>query len=260
MKYRIALFTMTFAAACGGEDQGIEFKPFAAPYCQDQRDDLNDGTVDSLENPYYEDGLLVSIDIVFGARSDIERFSYDANGNLVRKEYDTSIDGSIDRLELFTFDENGNEISYRLEGAERDTVIVRNRYYNAAGLLESTEFDFDADGSPERVITHTSDSDGHIVRDDVVVRTPGGSTGHSLYTYQDDLLVLEEHFDVPATFGSTIRHTYDERGFPLTTEIGTGDRELKLFEYAWDSRGRMTYSIDRVSVTVATTRNYDCLD
>ena len=102
----------------------------------------------------------------------IETYTHDANGNRTRTDFDDDADGRRDRIETYTHDASGNLTRTAFDDTG-DGRIERTQTYtlDAAGNRTETRFDDDNDGGIDRVAHHNVDS---VVRWDIDTDNDGG--------------------------------------------------------------------------------------
>ncbi len=128
------------------------------------KDYNGDGTADYIENFAYDDnGHLLNITSDF-YRSDgtvITNFattSYDAEGNLDRKSFDFGNDGTIDDIESYTYDDNGNVLSLYQGNNDGSINPLYTYTYDEKGNQLTESYD---DGGFFYTITFTYDDNGN---------------------------------------------------------------------------------------------------
>lgn len=84
---------------------------------------------------------------------DFPRALLDANGNIIRKELDRNGDGSVDYIETWDYDSNGNKIRYALDNIADDIHLTRTYEYDLNKNKTREEFDFNADGIADHIET-----------------------------------------------------------------------------------------------------------
>ncbi|RLC13753.1 MAG: hypothetical protein DRI57_15680 [Deltaproteobacteria bacterium] len=146
----------------------------------------------------------------------ISNYSYDAEGNLARAEYDRDGDHSPDQIEYHTFTREGNN------------------------AVEKVETDDDADGIPDRsrTETRTYDAGGNLTESE------SGSYVHT-YTYDDRGNLIKEKHEEDGTVYMLLSHTltYDGDGNIIKKETDRSDYGTEVFTYAYDADGNMTKEV-----------------
>lgn len=95
----------------------------------------------------------------------ISTWSYDADENLVRKEYDYDRNGMLDAIILYTNDSNGRQILYQEDdGADGSIDSTHSTAYDTQGRLLREEWDYDNNGQPNRIQAYTHDAQGNETR------------------------------------------------------------------------------------------------
>ena len=59
---------------------------------------------------------------------DIVTYTYDVNGNKIRREYDFDADGTVDRIYNYAYDANGNRTKYEYDSDGDGTLDVIRTY------------------------------------------------------------------------------------------------------------------------------------
>ncbi|MCB1688627.1 MAG: RHS repeat protein [Halioglobus sp.] len=178
---------------------------------------------------YTRDGSEIFRDVLPGEfrRSSLSTWTYDANDNLLRKEYDYDRDGTLDVILLYTNDADGKRILYEEDdGANGSIERTQSTAYDAEGRLLREEWDYDNDGKPDRTQTYTYDARGSQTRyeDD----TDGDGTPENVraanFEYDSDgnVIRLEADGDGDGVFDSVTIYTYDARGNRVRQEIDFG--------------------------------------
>jgi YD repeat-containing protein len=106
-------------------------------------------------------------------------------GSLSERTRDYDLDGVWDRVESWTFDLDGNELSYSLDDGA-SASMVRWYRYDAAGRLVSTLTDEHADGAVDRVVDLFRGPRGEVLHEHVDLDADGVPDTLLAYTYDDD--------------------------------------------------------------------------
>ncbi len=152
---------------------------------------------------------------------------------------------------VITRDENGREIS--IVGTQvgnalkRDTITTS---YHSSGQIESQHILY-TEGDTinhELLRTNTYDDNGSLLTKKVT--RADGSSAESIYSYNDDLLLISESADTnyDGEFNYTRTHVYNEAGLPILSESLTGlDGDVTSSSaYTYDTNGnRLTQTITR---------------
>jgi YD repeat-containing protein len=115
--------------------------------------------------------------------------SYDDAGRLVSRESDSSgpqgagPDGTPDQVERWTYDANGNMLSYTRDGTP---ARVTTWSYDPTGNVTSEILDTDEDGDPERAERWTYDGNGSAVRYERDDEGDGVANLTAVSKYDDD--------------------------------------------------------------------------
>ena len=133
-----------------------------------KRDYGADGEIDSVDDHIYDGDQRIRTEVDTsgdGEPDRIERFSYDDNGYLSVKGIDYSADDTIDHRYLYDYDDQGRKKKYEKD-LQNDRMIdyVQTWSYDGMRVVE-TSVDDDADGTVDEVTTHTYDGpEGRLSR------------------------------------------------------------------------------------------------
>jgi hypothetical protein len=159
----------------------------------------------------------------------------------IRFEYDNDNDGSIDKVNFYTYDSNGNEIKMEND-SDNDGFIdsVWFYTYNSDGNKIKGENDNDNDGFIDSVWFYTYDSDGNLIEEEY-----NGSSGLSwIYfnNYDSDGNMIKREFDGnnDGFIDYVEFYIYDSNGNLIKQETGVPGSIDEVYFYTYDSNGNLT--------------------
>ena len=208
----------------------------------------------------------------YGFNASITISSYDANGNLTRKETDNNGDGIAEEHETWAYESNGNLIRYEVFGSYIPMQTVANNVdriqtwtYDDNNLIKE-EIDYDLDGSIDWSRTTTYDDNGNRIKEEIdhdgdgindhislkEYFTEEGLTRIERYSYmsifpqnisiyEDSNLIQETSYNDDGTVIFTDTMTYDDSGHLILKEYNRdGDGSLELVEsWSYDDNANL---------------------
>jgi hypothetical protein len=94
-------------------------------------------------------------------------YQFDAEGKLIREEYDADGDGTPDGFEVYTYDTDGNLIRYELDYSAMYSAslynYIKNFTYDVDGNLIRSEIDFGNDGTADSTTTYAYDTHRNLI-------------------------------------------------------------------------------------------------
>lgn len=233
-----------------------------------------ESAVETSVTAFSADGALLHKLIDIGSDGTLDRetlYSLDAEGRVVRAEFDGDANGTVDQLTEFVHEPDGSRPlsetvddgvdgvadsrvtwDYSVDGRElqledgnADGVIdwTVTTYYAADGKRLRVELDQDADGTPERTDDFTYDGD-RLVQE--ATDGDGDGTPERVTTFSYD----EEHDhrlsgyvvvdSVPEDLRTVGRYVYDDAGLQVRFEEDEGDDGTidAVTRYGYDREGR----------------------
>jgi len=197
----------------GGDDDGVW------QIVTEQWDDDNNGTMDWVETYTYDaNGNPIKRENDSGNNGTIDHIwtiTYDANGNPTKMEQDSGNNGTIDAAWTYTYDANGN-LTKREEDKDNNGTIdeVDTYTYDANGNRTKREEDEDNSGSIDRVETYTYDANGKLTKEERDSNNNGTIDSVTTYAYDanGNLTKEEDDWSNNGTINSVTTYTYDANG------------------------------------------------
>jgi hypothetical protein len=160
------LIRMETTRSAESEPYRVEYREYDARGYLSRREYEEDGVVNRIE-AYRNDADGNRIKRWYDSNGDgiwnfIEGYAFDARGNITQQSQDGNADGVYDAVYRYFFDADGKPV-----GREDDTNVdgipdTRWTYvYNADGLMEREDYDDDADGTIDRALRYTYDANGN---------------------------------------------------------------------------------------------------
>jgi len=243
---------------------------------------LADGTGNVVRTErfqYDEDGYLTLHDDT--TPEAFESWQYDARRNLTRHERQLAKYGFENRVETWQYDARGNEVrherDYGADGSAEDIYTTRYRYddydsviriaepadrpegisvlrYDTRGHLIRRKEDWNADGTPDLVLTWGYDDRGYLVRGETDNDADGTPEAFISWQYDDNGRLIKaegnDWYDLKngILFMGYVVSTweYDDNGNVTRTTQEWDDPEegagysTGTWHYEYDSDGRMT--------------------
>ena len=193
-------------------------------------------------------------------------YTFDAEGKLVRLEYDYDGDGMPDSVIVYTYDADANLVRDEQDSDNDGTPdYIASYTYDADGNQSGREQDLDGDGMADEVAVYTYDDNGNRTRQESDTDGDGSADLISSDTYDDqgNLTRSEQDFDGDGAPEQISSYQYDARGNRTRAEQdidadGTADNINTNFYDADDNLLRIEYDRDGDgSPDSITTYNYD---
>ncbi len=221
-----------------------------------------------------------------------EFYTYDADGNMTREEYDRDGDGVIDLTRAYTFTKDGNttirkgEVDIDGDGITDYRPMETFTYDSDGNLLKHESGSYDADGnllkheSSSSVRTYTYDDSGNKTEEryesDTFIRDTDGNVTRRLtdtrayaYTYDDRGNEIKAQYETESfaynADGNLTRHesdysvhiyalTYDANGNITGKENVNGDDGTtdEVFTYTYNADGNMTKEVHEMHTELGT--------
>ena len=182
-----------------------------------------------------------------GSADSFETYAYDELGNRVRTELDIDRDGSTEDISTFTYTLGRMTRLERDQGANGTIDRIETYTYDESGHLLREEVDRNADGSAERIHTYTYNEQGNRTREDTDRDGDGSADQSRIYVYHDatnNYQLQEERLDMDGdgTPEQITTYSYDENGNLRRTEKDDGGNGSidSTVEYAYDEHHNMT--------------------
>ena len=185
-----------------------------------------------------------------GTIDDIEIETYDAQGNIISITEDTDNDGNIDRSRTYTYNDNGQQLS-RLDGNHDGSSLTSANYYtyDINGNQTIYQGDNNGDGNINsrsayvydaygNRLSYTNDNDADGVIDSINTDTYDENS-NNIYSSNDG--------DNDGAIDNSGEYTYDNQGNQLTSKGYSGDKGTLTSEsiYTYDTMGnRLTSQND----------------
>jgi hypothetical protein len=180
----------------------------------------------------------------------IRLYTYDANGNRLTYSTDTNGDSSPNEITTYTYDASGNRLTYSDDSnGDSSPDRISTYTYDANGNQLTRSYDSNGDSSPNEITTSTYDANGNQLTysDD----SNGDSSPNSIrtYTYDDNGNRLTDSNDSNGDSSpDRIRtYTYDANGNQLTNSYDSnGDSSPdRIITSTYDTNGnQLTSSYD----------------
>jgi len=217
----------------------------------EEEDEDNDGTIDDVDSYTYDaNGNLIKEeedDDNDGTIDEAYYYTYDANGNMTKEEGDWNpYDGTIDEVYYYTYDANGNMTKEEGDEDNDGTIDYVDSYtYDANGNMIKAEYDWNPyDGTIDDVEYYTYDANGNLIKEEDDYDNDGTIDYVEYYTYDANGNMIKEEYDWDndGTIDSVEYFTYDANGNPIKEEYdwdndGTIDR---VEDFTYDANGNMT--------------------
>jgi hypothetical protein len=185
-----------------------------------------------------------------GTADEINTYTYDSNGNQLTYSYDSDGNGTANTIYTYTYDSNGNQLTSSYDSnADGTADSITTRTFDSNGNRLTSSYDNNGDGTANTIYTNTYDSNGNQLtysRD-----SNGNGTANTIYTntYDSNGNQLTSSYDsnVDGTADKIYTFAYDSNGNQLTSSYdGNADGTANsITTYTFDSNGnRLTNSRD----------------
>ena len=201
-----------------------------------------------------------------GTVDEVEVETYDSQGNKISYTEDSDNDGNLDRSRTYTYNDNGQQLSVQYDDNGDGNLNSANSYiYDINGNKKIYQHDDNGDGTINGQSTYVYDSYGNNVSYSRDNDGDGTIDATQQYTYDDMSNQLAHIYDQDndGVINNLDDYTYDAQGNILTSKSYTGDRVTLTSEYTYtyDERGNLlTFSNDSDvdgNIDSSTTRTYD---
>ena len=174
-----------------------------------------DGMDAYCEFSYYENG---DIKRQFASINGVtQSFEYTYNANRKRETAVHTIDGVVTYLHSFEYDENGNEIVFRIDDVEGNTVQLITRTFDELGNCIRIENAFD-----ESEYNYTLNID---------------------YIYNDEGTLVREICHYEDRSQESLDYTRDANGNVVKKVLTYEDGDQDIWEYTYDEHGNMVKEV-----------------
>jgi len=155
---------------------------------------------------YDESGLMYKArwELLDGSRNSVNYYTYDSNGNLIKKYREFS-DGILSTL-LYEYDENGNLLSEYFERS--DSVIGITKYeYDENGKLLIADC-HGLNGWFFGIINYEYNEQGQKVKGQI--KKKGDIAGTIIYLYDEHNNLIKEYWDFLKSWNQTFVYEYEK--------------------------------------------------
>jgi YD repeat-containing protein len=189
-----------------------------------------DGMDAYCEFSYYENG---DIKCQFASINGVtQSFEYTYNANRKRETAVHTIDGVVTYLHSFEYDENGNEIVFRIDDVEGNTVQLITRTFDELGNCINIEYVFD---DPEYNYTLNIDyiynDEGYLVRE--ICHYEDGSFETLDYVWNDNENIVKKILTYDDGDQDIWEYTYDEHGNMVKEVLTDYKGTVQYVEYEY---------------------------
>ena len=201
--------------------------------------DVDDGSVE--RNEIDEDGN--------GTIDRVEIYTLDVNGNRTRTDFDDDNDSTIDRRESYTLDASGNRTRIEFDDNADGTTDRVETYVYVNGNLVRANFDIQADGLVDRSELYFYDVNGNRIRIEFDDDADGISDRVERYDADGNLIQQDFDDDDDGTFDRRETYTLNGTGNRVRTDFDDdGDGNINRAEFDDDADSavdrRESYTLD----------------
>lgn len=180
-----------------------------------------------------------------GVVDKIEQYTYDADGNKLTYSLDSNNDGVIDTYIEYSYDQNGLLISRLTTNLVRTERI--DYIYDQNGNLLSKSTDADNDGAYDVIVTYTYDPDGNNLTHSIDYQADGSIDYIETYTYDSvgRVLTYIEDEDRIGNYEEEEYYVYDTAGRGLSYTLIRDGVIVYIVVLTYDADGNiLTRTID----------------
>ena len=189
-----------------------------------------DGMDGYCEFSYYENGDIKTQSAYINGATQSFEYTY----NSIRKR-DTAvhtIDGVVTYYHSFKYDENGNEIEFRIDDVEGNTVQLITKTYDELGDCIRVEYVFDdPDYNYTMDVEHIYNDEGMLVRQ--VGRYSYGSQESLDFTWDANENMIKKVFTYDNGNQNVCEYTYDEHGNMIKEVLTNYKGVVQYVEYEY---------------------------
>ena len=189
-----------------------------------------DGMDGYCEFFYYENGDIKTQSAYING--DTQSFEYTYNANRQRETAIHTINGVVTYYHSFEYDENGNEIVFRIDDVEGNTVQLITRTFDELGNCIRVEYVFDdPDYNYTMDVEHIYNDEGMLVRQ--VGRYSDGSQESLDFTWDANENMIKKVFTYDNGNQNVCEYTYDEHGNMIKEVLTNYKGVVQYLEYEY---------------------------
>jgi len=210
------------------------------------QDEGGDGSLGDIERWQYDaNGNVVRYE---HDRLGFESWHYDANGNVTWYERDALTANSFDKIEAWQYDANGNVTRHEDDsGADSTPEKIETWQYHANGNVTRYEVDGDADGTLEKIETWQYHANGKVARHELDGYADGTLQKNEAWQYYPNGKVARHEFYFELTpdftFHGVETWKYAHGNVTLFTYEGNDLEDgpgSSVTRYRYDANGNVT--------------------